>query len=416
MRRSAKGNDGLGTPYRRSDGRWVVPRRLAAGTWKPITIPLREQVRTEREALDWAAGAVLQRRIDGTLVKPRAVDDGPILKAHFEEWLKLREVDDDVSGATYDANKSHLKVHIEKEFGTAPVRSFNDTKTQARLAEWIRSLKASKGANGKQTVKNVVATFRTYCDWAMSPEGGSLLATNPLRAQWIMKILPKRKRTDSRFATIDDAPLKPSAIQAVLDQPKVPLQWRARIALVFTSPMRDGEIAGLRLADVFLDAEVPYVDIAKACVLNHKKGFAKIGVVKKEWSNRKLPLHPAALAGLREWIDEGWEEFVGRPPSPEDPLFPRDDGEHARPDSAEAFRAALRAAGQLDEVGDTKLHFHDARGCVATWMKNAHVSDSLIRRMLGHAPVGAAEEKYFKGHLLEALVEAQAKIPLTWPN
>ena len=331
-----------------------------------------------------------------------------------DEWLKKRKDDSDVAGATWDGNASHFEVHIWPAFGDVPVASFANTTTQAKLGEWIRKLKAQKGEQGRQTVRNIVASFRTFFDYVVSPEGKALLPANPLRAQWIANLLPKHKKTDARFATLDDAPFKPETIQAVLNNSRVALQWRARIALAFTSPARDGEIAGLQIKDVHFDAAIPFIDIHQSCVLNHRDGFAKIGKVKKEWSNRKLPLHPAASAGLRHWIDEGWEEFVGRPPEPIDPVFPRDDGNFGRPVSASFLREALALCGLPTELDGKNLHFHDARGCVATWLKNANVSDSLIRRFLGHAPIGAAETRYFKGNLLAALVEAHKVIALTW--
>jgi integrase len=406
--------DGFGNPFPRADGRWVVPYQIGPNKWKPITIPKREAVKNEREALEWAAGVVLQKRIDGTLDKLKTKNDGPSITEQYETWLKLRKDDPEVSGATYDGNKSHFEVHIKKKFGDLAVGAFSETATRAKLGEWIRALKIAKGPEGKQTVKNVVASFRSFFDFVVSPEGGALLEANPLREEWAKRLLPKRKRTDARFATLDDAPLTPAVIQTVLDSKKVSLMWRARLALVFTDPLRDGEIAGLKLRDVNRDAPIPYLDVNKACVLNHKDGFAKLGPVKKEWSNRKLPLHPAAHAAITQWLEEGWEEFVGRPPTADDPVFPRYDGEHARPDSAEEFRNALKACELPDTIDGKAVHFHDARGCVATWLKNAHISDSLLRRFLGHAPVGAAEEKYFKGNLLAALAEAHKSVPLRW--
>jgi integrase len=148
--------------------------------------------------------------------------------------------------------------------------------------------------------------------------------------------------------------------------------------------------------------------------LNHRDGHAKLGKTKKVWSNRRLPLHPAACAGIREWLDNGWEEFVGRPPKPTEPLFPRDDGKYGRPRSAHELRTALAKAKQPASVKGTEIHFHDARGCVATWLANAQVDSGLIRRFLGQAPVGAAEQNYFKGNLLPALAAAQSKIALVW--
>lgn len=194
----------------------------------------------------------------------------------------------------------------------------------------------------------------------------------------------------------------------------VPLGRAARYTLAFTSLLRDGEIAGLRVREAHLDAPIPFVEINKACSLRHRDGFAKLGPTKTPWSIRRLPLHAAAVAALRAWLDLGWEDLVGQLSKPDDPLFPRDDGGFARPPSAAFFRADLVSVGLSDKRAGTNLCFHDARGCGATWLVNANVESALVRRFLGHAPVGAAELRYFKGDLLAALGEAQKKIGLVW--
>ncbi|HEU4407683.1 MAG TPA: tyrosine-type recombinase/integrase [Polyangiaceae bacterium] len=408
--------EGFGRPFVRSDGRWVVPYKPAGGETIKITIPRKEQVKTEKQALEWAAGKILQQKLDGTLpVRARAAE-GPTIRQKYEDWMKLREPDDELAGATVDGNKTHFVLHILPKLGDLPVAVLAETSGQARIAGWLRDLRAAKGDKGRQTVRNVNSSFRAFLDWVQSPEAGALLAENPLRTEWARKMLPKRRKSDARFATSDDAPLSCIDIQAILNKVEISTRLRARIALAFTAPLRDGEIAGLRLRDVQKDAVIPFVDVHKACVANHKDGYAKLGRVKKEWSNRKLPLHPAAAAGLREWLNAGWEEFVGRPPAPDDPVFPRDDGHFARPKTARDFREALRTAGLPTSVQGTDLVFHDARGCAATWLVNAGVDGALIRRFLGQAPLGAAEERYFKGNLLPALAEAQKKITLVWPG
>ena len=313
----AKLPEGFGKPYVRSDGRWVVPYKPKEAKVIKVTIPRRTPIRSAREALEWAAGSVLQKKIDGTL-KPRAVrNEGPTIKELSEKWLKLRKPDEEISGATYDANLSHMDVHILPAFGDLPITAFEDVPGQKKLADWVRSLKERQGSKGSQTVRNVVASLRTFFDWATGPEAGAVLRGNPTRTEWFRRLLPRRQQTDARFALLEDAPLSPTEVQKLLDMKTVELQWRARIALAFTSPLRDGEIAGLRIADVNLEADIPWIDINKACVLNHKDGHAKIGKTKRVWSNRRLPLHSAAKDGIKEWLASGWENSsVGRQNQP----------------------------------------------------------------------------------------------------
>jgi integrase len=403
--------ENFGIPYQRADGRWVVPYRVAPNQWKPITIPKKEPVVGKQQALEWAAAKILNGRINGRIPKPRTTNDGPSVRELFERWMKLREPDEELSAATISNNKSHFKIHVLPELGDTPVKSFGTIDGQKKIAEFIRKL---KGKAGRQTVNNVAATLRTFLDFTTSPEGDAILSENPLRKDWVRNLLPQRHKQDGRFATLDDAPLNVVDVQKLLDGPDVPLGRAARYALAFTSLLRDGEIAGVRIREVHLEAPIPFIEINKACSLRHRDGFAKLGPTKTPWSIRRLPLHQAAVGALWAWLADGWENLVGQLPKPDDPLFPRDDGNFARPSSAAFFRDDLLSVGLSDERADTKLRFHDARGCGATWLVNANVESALVRRFLGHAPVGAAELKYFKGDLLAALAEAQKKIGLVW--
>jgi len=170
----------------------------------------------------------------------------------------------------------------------------------------------------------------------------------------------------------------------------LPEHLRGRVVVFGSAPM---VLAGLKhdVGDLdFFVSERTFEDLVEAGFPPdvNKLGFAKLGPVKEDWSERKLPLHPAALGALRAWLTEGWEEFVGRPPTPSDPLFPRQDGEFGRPDSAAELRKALELCELPTQVDGEDLIFHDARGCVATWLTNAHVEGALVRRFLGHAPQG----------------------------
>jgi hypothetical protein len=57
-----------------------------------------------------------------------------------------------------------------------------------------------------------------------------------------------------------------TALQARYE-PKVAIWRRVRYALAFTSPLRDGEISGLRICDVQLGAEIPYIEDLETCKL-----------------------------------------------------------------------------------------------------------------------------------------------------
>lgn len=409
-RRKQKVCSDIGNAFRRADGRWVVPYQLAPNRWKQKTVPSGEGVRTAAQAETWVAEWLIDQRLQGKVPRRRERHEGPTVMELSEEFLRLRDPEDHIAAATKVANKSHFKCHILPEFGDVPVAGLPFE--GKRLGAWVRRLKKERKL---QTAKNIVSTFRVFLDWAMSPEAGELIAKNPVSEEWVKKLLPKRKKKDGRAERFDEIPLTVEQVQTLIACVLVPLARRVRYVLVFTLPARDGEIAGLRWLDVFLDAPVPYVKIRVAAALVGDDGHATLQQPKTEWSVRKIPLHPAAVAALREWKDEGWEMLVCRRPRPTDPVFPRPDGELQRPRSAEFLRADLETCELPSNINGIDVCFHDSRSCVGTWLTKERVHPMFVRRLLGQAPQGAFEREYLRrDDILEVLLEEVKKIPLRW--
>lgn len=409
-RRRSKRNDDIGNAFPRGDGRWAVPYRIAPNKWRQKPIPKQEGIRTKAQAEQWVAAWLVDQRLKGTLPKSRTRHEGPTVNELVEEYLGLRDPDADLAASTKGGNKSHFKCHILPEFGEDPVAGLPFE--GKRLGAWVRRLKEAKKP---QTVRNIVSTFRVFLDYAMSPEAGELVAKNPLRDQWLMDLLPKRKKRDARSEKFEETPLSIKQVQKLITCPLLPLSRRVRYVLVFTLPARDGEIAGLRWQDLFLDAPIPFVRIRHAAALIGDDGHATLQKPKTDWSVRRLPLHPAAVAALREWKKDGWEMLVCRRPRATDPVFPRADGGLQRPRSAELLREDLATCKLPPTVNDTELRFHDARSCVTTWLSNSEVHPMYIRRLLGHAPQGAMEANYLRrDDVMDSLLKAVEKIPLKW--
>jgi len=410
-RKRSKGGD-VGRAFRRADGRWGVPYWTAAGKPRQKTIPKKEPgIRSKKAAEAWVEAWLDERRLKGELPARSGRMGGPTVRKLAEQWLEKRdEVDpEDLAQATKSGNRSHLDKHILPVFGDDPVTAL--PQEGARLSKWIAELKKVRA---KQTVRNVAATFTLLLDYAQSPDVGRILSHNPLREQWFKKLVPARKKREGRQEKIRDAVLAVEQAQQLLDCQDVEERHRVRYVVVFTAPMRDGELQGLRWQDIAFDGEIPFIGIRQAVAIKGQNGFASEQRPKEDWSIRKLPLHPAALAALKEWWEHGWERWTGRRPRRHDLVFPRPDRAPQRPRSAEDFVEDLKAADLPYRVNGIDVVFHDVRACVATWLVNEGVSEMLIRRFLGQAPVGAAEANYIKGNILPALREAVLKIKLEW--
>jgi integrase len=194
-----------------------------------------------------------------------------------------------------------------------------------------------------------------------------------------------------------------------------------RWLLALTSGLAEGELAGLKLDDLALDAPIPTVKVTKALRLKGDDGWASMGATKTDnrvrvlplhpGAVRVLPLHPGAVRALRAWRATGWAQYVGRAPKGHDALFPNSAGESWRPDSAPLLRADLVAAGLPDTYEGHPYTAHATRRSFATWLTEAGVPSDTVKRLMGHAAEGVTAQHYAAQNL-ETLAAAVAKIEL----
>ena len=255
---------------------------------------------------------------------------------------------------------------------------------------------------------HVVSSLRTLYGVAMA-EGWVNAPANLLRHDGVLAEMPEPDDADSVRLSL-------ATVQALITSPMVPLERRARYALAFTSGLRDGEIAGVRLCVLVLDGMPPTVKIEEAVALVGAKGpkaFAKAKAPKTKASKRTLPVHRAAVAAIREWLDAGYAMLVGRQPGPTDYLFPRPDGQPSRPRSAEFIRDDLKAAGLPDVCDGKPVEFKATRSTFATWLDEAGVDERVRKRLMGHVATDVTE-KHYTARELATLAVAVETIDLAW--
>lgn len=385
--------------FQRGDGGWVLK---VGPEWKPKRLP--PTVRTRRQAEQEAARLIAA----GTIHKPRTKASGETVGSIEARWLALRTARPDVRPATLAANQSHLRRHILPALGDRPLAEL----TVPELRAWVRAVRAKVSAH---YCRNVHTTLVVVLDDAIG-EGWLRSPANPARAEAVRAELPAPRavwgRKVPRLASIEDA-------QRLLNCPAVPIDRATRYALVLTSGLRDGEIAGLRWRHlVDLHGEHPSVEIDRALAMVGDEGYATEGDLKTDHAERTLPLHPAAVAALAEYIDEHWTPLVGRRPAGDDFVFigqrRRAKGTGYRPKSAERLRHDLEAAGLPTTFAGTHAQtFHGLRRTVATHLAEAGVPADVRAQLLGHSPRGA--EGHYVAAMGRQLRDALDKIPLTWP-
>ncbi len=376
--------------FKRKDGRWVLAV-AEGGNWKKVrqqTAP--KEIRAERDAKAWAEIRLAEiTQAGGVVVRdPRA---GILVKEAWPTIRKVRAAHPDIRTSTIKNYDTHLKKHILPRLGNAPMALVDVPEAR----QFIRDVRAAVAAN---TCRNVFSTARML--WDSAAGEGLIKIQNPFRTQPVIAELPAAKTKAGKVIA-----LTVEEIQVLLDCPLVPLARRARYALAVTAGLADGELAGLTWGATFRGV----LDVTQA-----NARFDGIGQTKTENRVRKIPLHPAAAAALRQWFHEGWEPLVRRKPKPQDIIFPDADGNAERPRSARLLRADLERAGLASTTdGGHNFTFHALRRTFSTTLRRAGVDVETRGALMGHAGKTVTERNYTDEELAP-LREAVGRIPLEW--
>ena len=168
----------------------------------------------------------------------------------------------------------------------------------------------------------------------------------------------------------------------------------ARLTCALVLGMRQGEVLGLRWADVDLDLGLLRIHDALHNVPG--TGGPALGSVKSKASKRVIPL-PLPVAGiLAAWKASASSEWVF-PNRDGGPLDKRRDSRH--------WEASLQRAGLVH------VPLHGARSSAASVLAAMGIPDRVIADILGHASVTTTQIHYIRaegGHLVAALDAAAA--------
>lgn len=318
-----------------------------------------------------------------------------------ERWKEAKRARPRFSPATVANNESHGKAWIKPRLGAQPI----DQVGSPELRQFIRDVRDA--GRGPQTVRNVYYSLVAFFDDVMA-ENWAELKTNPARHPGVVKELPE---LDSKRGGEGVITMPIESASALIRGTVVPIFRRAQYTLHFTIALRPGEGPGLRVGDVDLGAGTIRVNRQ---VANYSPDRTRATSVRdpKRGSKRTLPLHPAALEGLREWLGE-WEIYVGRKPQAADPLFPSPEGEHFRGRQAGVLRDDLEALGLPTESKGAPLTLQAVRRSCSSWLRTLGVASDVRSRLLGHADKDVTGEHYTDADV-ENLRAAVALLPFTW--
>lgn len=394
--------------WRPEKRRWVLSHQTATG-WAQKVAPEEITERMTRAAGIWADEFLANAQALGIERKERT--KGRSLRGAFDPWILLREANERVSPATAKGNRDHFRTQILPELGDEDVASL--ATDFSRLKKWFLKVRGRVSAS---RARNVFSSLKVLFDDAIAEKW--IRGPNPLRNEALARELPPLPTTMERGGVVR-VPLE--HVQAILGSSKVASQRRVRDCVAFTSGDREGELSGLTVENVILEHEVPHLRIVQARRAIRRKGET-LGRLKTQTSIRIIPLHPSAVAALREWLEDlenGLALLLRRRPQPDDPVFPSmrlgRGREFARPRSAELLRADL-ASCELPTVAPNgkNLTAQAARRTFATALERAGVAETDRKRLLGHG-LCLTDDDYTDA-FLRRLAEGVARIPLTWPG
>ena len=393
--------------FRRGDGQWVLQYRTRPGKWSETRVPRehRTERAAERYALDWLCE--YQQRLDEQPIAAPVEAEKPTIRSLVNRWLELNERNPKLSPATRKQHASCMAIHVLEypevadvpiaELGPATLRAWlrkvrDDGKTTRKWVtsdgKRVRTLDRG-GPLAPFTCRNVVNSMTAFFAEVLAEQWVDLPA-NPMKHDAVRREVPNAVTLAGRHTIVHFS--RPVAERLLTGA--APEWRRVRMLLALTSGMAEGELSGLRLDDLDLDAAVPIVRVTKALALEGDQGWATMRRTKTENRVRVLPLHSLATRTLRAWKATGWARWVGHAPKPTDAAFPNECGEPWRPDMAAMLRADLRAAGLPDHYEGHPYTAHATRRSFSTWLREAGVDAETRDRLMGHSAGSVGERHY----------------------
>jgi len=292
------------------------------------------------------------------LVKTNHMDDSsPVMLDAVENYLRIKGNDDRIFIRTAQRNGSY----VAKLLGNRPITSYA-TSEAAQFRDWC----LDKGMN-INSVKRVFASIRSIINLNIREYG--LDGTNAFSGTYMPDGFdtPKRKPIPNDILKIIQ-----SQCQTSNDEPR----WL--VALISDTGMRLSEAAGLCKGDVYLDEEVPYVDI-------NPHSWRRL---KTAGSQRKVPLIGMSLWAAKQAYAASNSPF----------LFPRycDEKECHSNSASAALNKWLKQLAGPDYV------IHSFRHSMRDRLRTVNCSSDMIDQIGGWSS-GKIGEGYGEGYSLNAL-------------
>ena len=348
---------GSGTVYQRPDGKW-------SGQWSAgrdeYGSRIRRTVTAETEAAAWKAMADARGKSSST--KRRR--GGETVAAFLDRWL-ADVVRSSRRERTYWGYRSIVLLHLVPAFGEREIRSL----TRRDVQSWV-----SRQKGAPLSIRHRVDCLRAALGYAIR---WNLIDANPATDLDLPSVQP---RTVRAMSSADARKL----LDATAGEWFAPL-----VAVALYTGLRQGELLGLRWADVDMKAGSLTVHMSLARLPGAHGIRYVLDAPKSQTSRRTVPLAPPAIHALREhqkaqlMAGGSWKGLVFA--HPDRPI----DG----PKLTHEFQASLARAELLP------MRWHDLRHGTASLLIAAGVPLAVVSAILGHSGIAITVDVY--GHLTE---------------
>jgi integrase len=360
-----------GTIRQRSNGRWegrltvgyVDRRRIRRSVYGATRREVQEQLRTAQRDVDAGVMALGPRQTVATFL---------------ESWLDgtARHT---LRPRTFLRYQQLVRRHALPSLGTTPLAKLTPQELSA-----LYGRKLAEGLSPR-TVQFLHAVLHRALKQALR---WGLIGRNPADAVQA----PRPKRAEVR-------PLSPVQARALLDAAAGD-ELEALYVLALATGMRQGELLGLRWADVDLDGS----RLEVRHTLQRLAGSWSLEEPKTGKSRRSIRLAPMAVAALRSHRARQAQQrlLLGSAWPGHDLLFTNGWGEPL--DGRHLPGRSLRPL--LAKAGLPTIRFHDLRHSAATLLLAQGVHPKVVQELLGHSSIALTLDVY--SHVLPTLQEEAA--------
>ena len=316
-------------------------------------------------------------------------EEGPMtVRRYFERWSERRKHKGVASAKDDDTRiRLHvLPVVVDKQTAQAFGDLVLDDVRPRHAREVVDALveKMNKKELAPRSVRHAFFSTRTMFQHAVSID--ERLTANPC-------VLPKGylpAKQDKDPTWRPSAKFNHAEVERLISDACVPEDCRAVYATLFLSGARFGELAALLVSDYDRTMKpLGKLTISKSYDFKNRRIKGT-----KTGRAREVPVHPTLAKVVGEWLLGGWERLMGRPPKPNDLLFPSAKPElvhglYRNPNEQRKFFYKL-----CDELEIRRRRIHDSRRTFISLARDDGAQRDVIKSLTHPLDNSDAHDSY----------------------